>query len=132
MSRYDDILDLPYEGVKQHRRMSAEARAAQFAPFAALTGYEDSIAEQGRLTETRLELSADEQAELSSRLTRLLSLQERPCVTFVYFQPDATKEGGRYLTAKGIIKTLDEQNHRLVLTHGTVIPLSNLTKIIMD
>lgn len=114
MSRYDDIINLPHHVSKTRKPMSMENRAAQFAPFAALTGHDAAIAETARLTASRLELSQEMLGNLSRRLAYALECQSS--VTVTYFEPDAYKEGGRYVTASGIIKRIDEADGTIVFT----------------
>ncbi|MCM1163229.1 MAG: hypothetical protein NC339_03135 [Muribaculaceae bacterium] len=126
---YSDIIGLTYEGVKKHPRMTMEARAAQFAPFAALTGHEDVIAETARTTSSRLSLSADELQMLTQRLSYACSFAEPPLVSITYFQSDSRKQGGAYVTVKGSIKRIEECLNQLILTDNTVIPLDAISDI---
>lgn len=104
-----DILYRNHPTSKKHPRMSNMNRAAQFAPFAALTGYEESIEETARLTDSRIELSEDEIEELNAKLNFIQEhIKERPEVTITYFQPDEIKEGGAYITVTGRVRRLDE------------------------
>lgn len=121
MSKYDDIINLPHHVSENHRRMSLYDRAAQFAPFAALTGHDAAIDETARCTTEQIELSADEQAELSKRLNAAIRLNLE--VTICYFKPDLLKDGGAYLTTRSRIKKIDEYEGTLILTDGTTIPL---------
>lgn len=121
MSRYDDIITLPHHVSPTRRPMSAMARAAQFAPFAALHGHDEAIAETARLTDGLIELTPDEQASLSRRL---IYATERHCrVTILHFVPDPMKEGGCYRRSSGVIKRMDECERAILLTDGTSIPL---------
>lgn len=117
MNRYDDIIDHEYCGVTSHSRMSLESRAAQFAPFAALTGHGDAISETARPTSGRVELSAYEQDELSRRMGMLLAhIGEHPEAKLTCFRPDPHKEGGSYVTFSCRISKYDE--YRRVITTG--------------
>ncbi len=120
MSRYDDIIDLPHYEPK-HKRMTMENRAAQFAPFAALTGHSAAIAETARLTDSMTELSADEQ----SRLSRILNYayERQTEINITYFLPDKMKEGGKYENIRGRIKKIDEMERIIILSGGIIIPL---------
>lgn len=110
--------------------MSALDRAAQFAPFAALTGYDDVIRETGRQTDSRIELDETLASQLDERLATLLErLAERPFVKLTVFQKDARKQGGRYITIEGNIRDIDLLERRLVLVDGTIVPLVDLTDI---
>ena len=101
---YDDIIYLPHHVSKRHPQMSLYNRAAQFAPFAALTGYEEAIIETARLTAPKVDMMEDNQQLLDRKLVLLShSLREQPTVSITYFQPDKKKSGGQYLTITGVI-----------------------------
>ena len=121
---YDDIIDLPYPWKPQ--RMSNYDRAAQFAPFAALTGHGEAIAETARSTESAVELSDDGIALLNEKL-RTLEAGER--VTVIYFQPDDRKAGGAYVRYTGRVKKLDDHRGVLVMVEGTEILFSRIADI---
>ena len=128
--KYDDILSLPHPTSPKHPRMSAMDRAAQFSPFAALTGYEETIEETGRLTQQPTELQEDAHAALDLRLQLLLeALSDGPEVTVRYFSPDARKDGGSYVTAQGRLKAVDPLKRILLLRDGTQIPLDAVTDL---
>ena len=115
VERYQDIMDLPYpQHDPAHPRMPMENRAAQFSPFAALTGYEAVVEETARWTESRIELSEDAKAILDNQL-QLLSEQDQPEVTVTYFVPDKKKTGGAYVTVQGTLKRIDALQRELVL-----------------
>ncbi len=116
---YDDIIDLPRPKSK-HEPMPMSDRAAQFSPFAALTGYEDAIDETARLTDARVELAESAVEELERRLNDLAArISERPEITVAYFVPDTRKEGGAYVTHTGALKRIDEVERELVFEDGT-------------
>ena len=126
MSRYDDIIGLPHHRSKTHPHMSVADRAAQFAPFAALTGYGDAVEETARYTEEKLEPDADRLAELDERLCELLQhLDERPKVRVTYFVKDAKKTGGRYVTQSFVIKKVDTYA-KILVTEEKNIPLQDI------
>lgn len=126
MSSYNDIIDLPhYE--PRHPRMPLGNRAAQFAPFAALTGHGAAIAETARLTESMVELSNEEHSRLSRRL--ILAFESNACVTITYFIPDKIKAGGKYDVIKGRIKKIDDTERIIIVKDGQVIPLDFITAI---
>ena len=128
--KYDDIISLPHPTSRKHPRMSAMDRAAQFSPFAALTGYEETIEETGRLTDSAVELWEDARIELDRRQQFLLENAGcDPEVTVRYFSPDSRKEGGAYLTATGFLKSVDPIHRILQLQDGTRIPLDNITEL---
>lgn len=125
MNSYDDIIHLPYP--RKPQRMSNYDRAAQFAPFAALTGHGEAIAETARLTESAVELSEDGIAILNEKLRTLEPGQN---VNVIYFQPDRRKAGGAYVRYTGSVKKVDAHNAALVMTDGTVIFFSRIIDII--
>ncbi|MDD3154761.1 MAG: hypothetical protein PHS41_07830 [Victivallaceae bacterium] len=127
---YDDMLHLPHFVSKNHPPMSMRDRAAQFSPFAALTGYEDAIAEIGRLTEPKRELSEQEEAELNQFFAELASTgKERALICIQYFVPDAGKAGGAYVTATGKIKKISPTDRTITLNTGIVIGLDDIVQI---
>lgn len=129
MSRYDDIIDLPHYEPK-HPRMTLENRAAQFAPFAALTGHGAAIAETARLTENMTELSSQEKMRLSRRLN--MAYEKHLKVSIIYFSPDPVKAGGKYEKAIGIIMKIDETERFIIISDGTLLPLDSIKAIDSD
>ena len=125
-SRYSDIIDLPHHVSAQRPRMSMLSRAAQFSPFAALTGYEDSIREAARLTDARIELDECTKAALDAKLRILQSDPQMP-VSITYFVPDARKAGGAYVTAEGSVRKIDR--HIVRMADRTEIPLECIIEI---
>ena len=125
MTEYQDMVTRPHPDPKYHTRMPLENRAAQFAPFAALTGYEEAVEEAHRLTDHRPELSDEEKDALDRALRQALEEKKRP-VTITRFITDARKEGGRIVTKKGQIRRLDAYRRRLVLEDGDRIPLDEI------
>lgn len=119
MSKYDDIIGLEHHVSKTHPHMSVADRAAQFAPFAALTGYEEVIDEAGRLTQQRIQADEDRLAELDDALRAVLA--QGGAVKLVYFAEDDRKEGGSYRTIVGRIRKVDEVGRRLIMEDGTAI-----------
>ena len=133
MSKYDEIIHLPHHVSKKHPQMSMEDRAAQFSPFAALTGYDAAIAETARLTNQRVELDEYERQALNEKLQVISEhLKEHPKVMITYFLPDDHKDGGEYVTVTGNIKKLDDYEHRIVLMDGSRILMEDVTMIDMD
>lgn len=130
MSKYDDIIRLPHHVSRRHPPMPVSDRAAQFSPFAALTGYDAVVKEAARLTHRRIELSEDEKAVLDERL-RLLAdaLPHPPEAAFTYFLPDSRKDGGTYVTAEGRLQRVDTLRRVLLLTAGTQIPIDDVLDI---
>lgn len=130
MGKYDDIIHLPHHVSATRPRMSSQDRAAQFSPFAALTGYEAVISETGRLTDCRVELSEDRMAELDRVQRRIAErIGEQPAVTVTWFVEDARKTGGEYVTARGNACRLDTYHRLLLLTDGTKIPLDDILRL---
>ena len=125
--KYDDIIDLPHHVSATRPRMSMIDRAAQFSPFAALTGYDAAIKETGRLTDERIELSEESRAALDIKQQLLMdNLADRPVVSVTYFVPDERKSGGAYVTVTGQVKKIDEFARLLILTDGVKIPLDEV------
>ena len=127
MSKYDDIINLPHHVSKTRTPMPMENRAAQFAPFAALTGHDDAIAETARLTSARHELSPAETAKLSRKL--LYALEKEAVVTITHFLPDAQKQGGSNRQITGKIKKISQPENLLILTDRRAIPLPDILAI---
>ncbi len=127
MGKYDDIIHLPHHVSTKHPQMPALDRAAQFSPFAALTGHEAAIRETARLTDVKLELDEDKKEELDECL-QMLQMQSalKPEAEITYFVPDARKEGGSYLSVRGCIKKFDDMGHKIVMENGTMIPISDI------
>lgn len=131
--QYDDIIGLPHHVSSKRAPMSRIDRAAQFSPFAALTGYEAVIQETGRLTATQAELDEGRKAELNEKLTGILEIIDaQPCVTITYFRPDDRKTGGAYISVTGRVKKLDLYEQRIVLTDGRQIPIGQIHLIDME
>ncbi len=128
--KYDDIIDLPHHVSKRHPRMPISARAAQFSPFAALSGYEDAIEETERITEKRRDLDENMKAILDERLTAILSSGDSHAPAEIeYFVPDARKSGGETRVANGRIMKVDRASSSLVLDSGERIPISSITML---
>lgn len=128
--RYDDIIHLPHHVSKTRPQMSMMDRAAQFSPFAALTGYDAAIKETGRLTDEKIELGEETKAVLDRKqryLSDMISVQ--PEITVTYFLPDERKSGGTYLSVTGKLKHIDEYERMMILTDGKKIPLDDIMDI---
>lgn len=126
-NKYDEILSLPHHVSKTRPQMPMSDRAAQFAPFAALTGYDSAIKETGRLTDERIELDEEALTALDRKYQLLMdTLDDAPEVTIVYFQPDERKAGGQYVSATGTVKKVDTFGRRILLQDGTRIPLDSV------
>ena len=125
--KYKDIIDLPYPGKSKHTRMPVGDRAAQFAPFAALTGFGAVLKETERITEKRIELDEYEKEKLNEKMRMVMEEKKsRPEITVTFFVPDEKKDGGAYVTISGHIKRVDEESHCLVLEEGERILLEDV------
>lgn len=132
MRNYEDIRNHERYQLKHHTPMSLESRAAQFAPFAALVGYDEEIGEAARLTDGREELSEDAVDALNQAFQKLLEHEEeRPLVTVTYFQPDAKKDGGRYMTYTGNFRFYDAEKRVMKFVDGMVIGVGQVCRIEM-
>lgn len=128
--KYDDIMNLPHHVSASHPQMPLLDRAAQFSPFAALTGHHEAIKETARLTEEWIELDESRKEMLDERLQIIReNLINRPEVIFTYYKPDEKKSGGAYLTVKGIVKKVNEYEHEILLEDGTILVIENLFSI---
>ena len=128
--RYDDMLDMPHHVSPTRHRMSRHDRAAQFAPFAALTGFGAAIEETSRQTDRRIELSESEMAELAEKL-RIIDarLGEQLTVSLTRYVPDPRKEGGRYETVSGVVRRIDREARVLTLLDGTRLDIDDIIGI---
>lgn len=127
---YDDIINLPNPTSKKYPRMSLYDRAAQFAPFAALTGHGAAIRETARLTDEKKELDEDTINQLNERFNIInKNIAAKKIVTITYFSPDDKKNGGRYVTHSGVIKRIDEYEHMVIMTDKTQIPIEQISGI---
>ena len=128
--KYDDIIDLPHPTSKKHPRMSRQNRAAQFSPFAALTGYDAVIKETERNIEEKRILSEDAIAEINENLQLIQEKKnEHPYVYISYFEKDIKKEGGIYKTIISQYKHLDEYKNILITIDGNEIPIEDISSI---
>ena len=129
-SKYDNIINLPHHISKKHPQMSIESRAAQFAPFAALTGYGDAIKETARLTDKRIEIDDGLKQILNNKLQYILeNINEKPEITFTYFVYDNKKTGGKYVEKTGIVKKIDMVEQYVMLNDKTKIPILEIINI---
>lgn len=129
--KYDDIINLPHHVSKKHPQMSLEARSAQFAPFAALTGYGDAIDETQRETEDRIELDEEQKSILNRKIQFIKeNIDNKPEIIVTYFIPDLTKEGGRYVTITGNIIKIDSFKQSIILEDMTEIPINEIIEIL--
>lgn len=130
ITKYEDMLLLKVPVSKKHPRMSALDRAAQFSPFAALTGYDEEIKETARLTSIKKELSEDEISLLNARLS-VLRKGNVSCgeVAIEYFLPDEKKQGGAYVKHRGIVKKVDAVLREVLFLDGVRVPMSEIYDI---
>lgn len=127
---YDDIIDLPHHVSKNHPPMPLSARAVQFAPYAALAGHVDALAEKARPVIAKLELDAQEAEDLDRRFKLLIAqLPGHPEVTIRYFVPDIRKSGGAYFTVTGTVQDVSVADRVVVMTDGTVIPMDEVVSL---
>ena len=127
---YDDIISLPHPDSAFHPRMSLLERAAQFSPFAALTGYDDAVKETARLTDEKIVLSEEELKQLNIKFTLLMPhIKERPEVTLTRFIADEKKSGGRYLTETVRIRRLNPVKRILITEDNRKISLDDITDL---
>ena len=127
--KYGDIINLPHPTSLNHPRMSLHDRAAQFSPFAALTGLDAAMRETARLTDQRITLDEYEQAALDETLQTVrdaLTKKEHPTVEVCYFVPDTRKAGGAYCTVTGVVKKMAEFEGLLILADGTEVPMGEI------
>ena len=129
--QYDDIVHLPHHVSSTRPRMSAIDRAAQFSPFAALTGYDTSIKESARLTDARIELDDSQKEEISEKL-RLVTGQLDAEIKITYFLPDTKKTGGKYVLAAGAVKKVDEYERMIIMGDGKQIPIDEVIDVDCD
>lgn len=127
---YDDMLSLPHHVSHVHHPMPAADRAAQFSPFAALTGFGETIRETGRITRERVELGEDAGNVLDEKLRMLQEqIKSHPQAAITYFQCDDKKAGGAYCTITGLIKKIDVYGGMVTMSDGTKIPLGEIVEI---
>ena len=127
---YEDIINRPHHVSKARPQMSELERAAQFAPFAVLTGYDAAIKETGRLTGERIELDEEALTALDMNYQILMdALDDAPVVTITYFQPDERKAGGKYVSAVGAVKKIDDFERRITMQDGAKIPMDDVLSI---
>lgn len=131
--KYDDIIHLPHHVSPKRSRMTNYDRAAQFSPFAALTGYDGVIQETSRLTDTRIELDEGGKALLDEKLQLIREhIAHQPRVTLTCFRPDERKCGGAYVHVTGHVKKLDEYRNAVIFSEGNVIPIGQVYGIECD
>ncbi len=125
--KYGDMLDMPHYRSKNHPAMSVEDRAAQFSPFAALTGHEEALEETARYTDKRAELDENAKTMLNEKLQIVNEL--RPTASIVHFKRDELKQGGAYVTTTGEVKRIDGDNRTVIMKDGNVIAIDDIYDI---
>lgn len=129
-TKYDDIIYLPHHVSSTRPQMPIADRAAQFSPFAALTGHDAAIKETARLTDRRIELDENSKNVLNEKLQMIAEkLKSYPTITITYFLPDEKKNGGSYVSVDGSVKKIDEYNRCIVLSDGIKIPIDEIFDI---
>lgn len=128
--KYDDIINLEHHVSTKYSRMSLENRSAQFAPFSALTGYEEAVKEEARVTESRIDIDEEAKIEVNEKLNYIMKhLDKNIIVSVTYFEKDKKKQGGSYKTIKGIIKKIDDSRKTIEMQTGEIIKIEELKKI---
>lgn len=128
--QYDDIINLPHHISKKHPQMSLYARSAQFAPFAALTGYEEAVKETARETNERIDIEDELKSILDGKLQIILEqIKNHPEISITYFIADSKKNGGEYVTVTGLVKKVDLYNQYVYLIDNTEIPINEIIDI---
>ena len=129
--KYDDIINLPRHESKKHPKMSLDARSAQFAPFAALTGHDEAIKETARLTSQRKEITEEQKLVLNEKLKMIQDkINTIPKITVMYFIQDEKKSGGEYVTVTGNVKKIDKDNRLIILVDGVKILIDEIIDIV--
>ena len=127
---YEDIINLPHHVSETRPQMSMIDRAAQFSPFAALTGYDAAIKETGRLTDEKIEMDEEALNILNMKFQLLVDrLADEPEITFTYFKPDERKAGGAYIDVAGKVKKVDDFERLIVMQNGTKMPMDDILNI---
>ena len=130
---YEDIVDLPHHVSRKHLQPTMADRAARFAPFAAITGYEEMVLEEARVTDDRIEMDESSKAALNEKLNIILEfLDEQPEVSITYFEPDMRKAGGAYVTITGTVKRIDEYERIVLMTDEKIIKIDEIYAIESD
>lgn len=124
---YEDIVDLPHHVSRKHPQPTMADRAARFAPFAAITGYEEMVLEEARVTDDRIEMDESSKAALNEKLNMILEfIDEQPEIKITYFEQDKRKVGGAYVTVIGTVKRIDEYEHLVIMTDGKKINIDDI------
>ena len=128
--KYNDIINLPHHRSEKHPQMSMINRAAQFSPFAALTGHDAAIKETARLTDERIELDESAKAIIDKELQFIEeNIKNKPVISVTYFEPDERKKGGEYVTETSAVIKIDRYTDCLIMKNGHMIPINEITEI---
>ena len=128
--KYDDIINLPHHTSTKHPRMTRTARAAQFAPFAALTGLDDEMEETARLTDKKITLDEEQKQVINRELLFIKNNPQRDIpVIITFFKSDGRKDGGAYIEKEVRIKRIDEINRKLILSDYSEIKIDDLFSV---
>ena len=130
--KYDDMIDMPAPSSERYPRMKRADRASQFAPFAALSGFEWLVMEESRITEERVELAEEEKLRINNTIVSLMERSDREPVRITYFVQDKRKSGGSYVTRVGTVLEIDEFNRRIILNGGEKIAIDEIIRISKD
>ena len=128
--KYDDIINLEHHVSKTHPQMSLEARSAQFAPFSAVTGYEDEVSEVARVTENQIEVTDEIRNDINKKLSYIKQNPNQE-VSITFFVKDTKKQGGKYETTTGLVKKIDDIKNIIILNDGKVIRMEDITEIVL-
>lgn len=130
-NKYEDIINMPHHVSTRHMHMSMYDRSAQFAPYAALTGYGDEVKETARLTDDWMDIDADVKAYLDENLKIIASkIESRPRISVTFFIKDAKKDGGEYTNVVGKLRRIDEVNQTLILENSIEIKISSIIDLV--
>lgn len=129
MEKYQDIINIPYQKSTKRKQMSLNDRAAQFAPFAALTGYEESLKETSRKTTSKKELTQDDKDIISAKLNFIITNKLKEDILFTYFIKDLKKSGGKYVTVIKQVKRIDEVNKIVYFIDKELINIDDIIDI---
>ena len=133
MNDYSDIIDLEHYEPKYHVRASMDKRAAQFAPFSALTGYEDAVIETGRITDRKIELSEEVKFNLDEKINYLEENKDNQImITITYFVKDEKKSGGKYIQISEVVKRIDNVNRFIKLNNNEIIKFDDIYNIVLE
>lgn len=127
MNKYSDIIEMPHHVSRKHKHMSVSSRAAQFSPFAALSGYDGQIIEEARLTNNKLDIREDSLGRMNETLGDIIErIKEKPLVEVTYFKPDDKKDGGKYVSLSGCVRRVDEVFREMIFTDGSRVSLNDV------